>query len=92
MDSQTSSTGNPSFDLNSEQRQILETADQYARKNLAPLASRMDDEEWWPDEEFRALGKMGYLGTTVPSEYGGTEMDLFSSGARPSSLIRYVLV
>ena len=30
---------------------ILDAADRYGRERLAPLAKRMDDEEWWPDEE-----------------------------------------
>jgi isovaleryl-CoA dehydrogenase len=40
----------------------------------------MDDEEWWPDAEFRALGAAGYLGITVPTALGGAELDLFASG------------
>ncbi|GJL89622.1 MAG: isovaleryl-CoA dehydrogenase [Minwuia thermotolerans] len=73
-------SGAQAFDLNPEQVEILDTADRYGREQLAPLAARMDDEEWWPDKEFRALGQMGYLGVTAPSEYGGAELDVFGSG------------
>lgn len=73
-------SGAQSFDLNAEQREILDTADRYGREQLAPIAARMDDEEWWPDDEFRALGKMGYLGVTAPAEFGGAELDVFGSG------------
>lgn len=72
--------GTPSFDLNPDQLEILDTADRYGREQLGPLAQRMDDEEWWPDAEFRALGKMGYLGVTAPEGYGGAGMDIFGSG------------
>ncbi|MBJ21499.1 MAG: isovaleryl-CoA dehydrogenase [bacterium] len=68
------------FSLNEDQRAILDAADQYAREQLAPLAQRMDGEEWWPDEAFRALGPAGYLGITVPANLGGVALDLFSSG------------
>jgi len=68
------------FSLNDDQRAILDAADQYGREQLLPLAKRMDDEEWWPDAEFRALGAAGYLGITVPTELGGAGLDLFSSG------------
>lgn len=73
-------SGAQAFDLDPEQVEILDTADRYGREQLAPLAARMDDEEWWPDKEFRALGQMGYLGVTAPSEYGGAELDVFGSG------------
>ena len=68
------------FRLDEDQLAILDAADQYGREQLAPLARRMDDEEWWPDAEFRALGGEGYLGITVPAELGGAGLDLFASG------------
>jgi isovaleryl-CoA dehydrogenase len=68
-----------SFDLAPEHHEILEAADRYGYDRLHPLAARMDDEEWWPDEEFRALGREGYLGITVPPELGGAGLDLFAS-------------
>ena len=68
------------FCLNEDQRAILDAADRYGREQLGPLARRMDDEEWWPDEAFRALGPEGYLGITAPVELGGSGLDLFASG------------
>ena len=65
------------FELDDEQRAALDGADRYARERLAPLAQRMDDEEWWPDEEFRALGHEGYLGITAPPELGGAADTIF---------------
>ena len=66
--------------LSDERAAVLAAADRYARERLAPLARRMDDEEWWPDAEFRALGKAGWLGVTAPPELGGAGLDLFASG------------
>ena len=68
------------FTLSEDQQIILDAADRYGRERLAPLARRMDDEEWWPDEAFRALGREGYLGITVPTELEGAGLDLFASG------------
>ncbi len=68
------------FDLNAEQREILDQADRYARQELYPLSERMDAEEWWPEEIFPQLGDAGYFGITVPEEYGGIGMDLVTSG------------
>jgi isovaleryl-CoA dehydrogenase len=77
------------FDLDDERRAILDGADRYARERLAPLAQRMDDEEWWPDAEFRALGGAGYLGITVPTDLGGAGLDLFASGLVAQAFARW---
>src|ERR1700744_6403782 len=69
-----------SFDLSEEHRAILETADRFGRNELYPLAPRMDAEEWWPGEIFPLMGRNGFLGVTVPGEYGGAESDLLSAG------------
>jgi isovaleryl-CoA dehydrogenase len=68
------------FDLSEDQREVLDTADQYARNELYPLAQKMDDEESWPDAAFRKLGQDGYFGITTPPELGGIGSDLFTSG------------
>lgn len=60
--------------------EVLRAADRLARERLFPLARRMDDEEWFPEDEFRRLGAEGYLGVTAPAELGGAGMDFVSSG------------
>lgn len=60
-----SSTAN-AFDLNPDQRQMLDEADKFARNELYPLATRMDNKEWWPDNAFPMIGDAGYFGLTVP--------------------------
>jgi isovaleryl-CoA dehydrogenase len=69
----------PRFELDPEQQQTLTLADEFARKELAPLAARMDDEEWWPPELFRRLGSAGWLGLTIPESEGGAGLDVLSS-------------
>jgi len=78
-----------SFDLSAEQRETLDAADEYARNELYPLAPRMDVEEWWPAESFARLGADGYLGITVPEEYGGAGADLFTSGLALQAFSRW---
>jgi len=68
------------FALNADDEAVLEAADKFARTELAPLSRRMDDEEWWPPEAFARIGAAGFMGATVPPDYGGAGMDLFASG------------
>jgi isovaleryl-CoA dehydrogenase len=68
------------FGLNEEQESVLDQADRFARNELYPLAQRMDDEEWWPDDAFPKMGDVGFLGATIPEEYGGAGMDLLAAG------------
>lgn len=63
------------YGLTQEQKQLREAVFQFAQKELAPKAQRIDKDndfaeirEFWKD-----LGNMGLLGITAPSEYGGTE-------------------
>lgn len=79
----------PDFELSAEQRQALDTADEYARNELYPLAGRMDREEWWPEDAFVRLGSNGYLGITVPTTFGGAGADLFTSGLVLQAIARW---
>ncbi len=67
-------------ELSGDEQQMLAETDRFARGELYPLAPRMDEEEWWPEHLFPQLGRAGYLGITVPEEYGGVGADLFASG------------
>jgi isovaleryl-CoA dehydrogenase len=80
LDIAGSNERNVSFDLDAEQEMILDNADRFARKELYPLAERMDNEEWWPDEAFSKIGENGLFGITIPEAYGGTGLDLFAAG------------
>lgn len=68
------------FGLNEEHEAILQQADRFARNELYPLARRMDEDEWWPQDAFPKLGENGFFGATIPEEYGGAGMDLLSAG------------
>ena len=80
MNAVTGSNHAHAFGLDEEQNAILDGADRYARAELYPLSQRMDDEEWWPDEAFRQIGANGFLGATIPEQYGGAGLDLLQAG------------
>ena len=68
------------FDLTTDQRQLFDHADRVGKEKLLPLAERMDNEEWWPEDLFAELGSLGFLGVTVPEKYGGVGLGLLESG------------
>ncbi|NQV20969.1 MAG: acyl-CoA dehydrogenase family protein [Rhodospirillales bacterium] len=70
----------PSYELSPDQREFRDQAEKYFMAELHPLQQRMDDEEWWPEDTFPKLGEMGYLGLTVPEEYGGAGLDYLTTG------------
>lgn len=74
--------GNSSFgfELDAEQRGLLDHADRFAREKLYALSARMDADEWWPEEAFPLLGEAGFFGATIPADYGGAGLDLLSAG------------
>ena len=68
------------FGLNEEQEAILEAADKFGKKELYPLAEKMDNEEWWPEEIFKKMADAGLLGLTIDPKYGGAGMSYLQAG------------
>jgi len=77
------------FSLSPSQEQVLDAADRFARRELYPLARRMDDEEWWPGDVMRKFGEAGFLGVTIPEAHGGVGADLFTSGLVLQAIARW---
>ena len=69
----------PWFALGEDHQYIVEQVERFAKDRFWPLQQRMDDDEWWPEDAFPALGEAGYLGVTVPETLGGAGQDFFSS-------------
>ena len=64
----------PSFNFN-----LGETADMlrdsvrsYSQDRIAPLADRIDREDWFPRELWPEMGELGLHGITVEEEWGGS--------------------
>ena len=50
---------------------IRETTARFAADRIAPLAARIDAEDWFPTELWPEMGALGLHGITVEEEYGG---------------------
>jgi butyryl-CoA dehydrogenase len=66
------------FELTSEQKMIQDAARDFAQKEIAPVAAALDKEERFPADIVKKLGELGFMGMTVPTEFGGGGMDTLS--------------
>ena len=66
------------FELSETQRLIKETAADFARTRIAPVARENDAEERFPADVVREMGTLGMFGGPVPEEYGGAGLDYVS--------------
>jgi len=53
---------------------LRDSVQEFAAKEIAPLAGEIDRQNDFPAPLWRKLGDMGLLGITVPEQYGGAEM------------------
>ena len=63
------------FELTEEQRMVRDTTRGYAEKELKPVASRLDHDGVYPQEQLEKLGAMGLMGVFVPEQLGGSGLD-----------------
>ena len=63
----------PEFDfgLGEDAAMIRESVARFAHEVVAPLAERVDREDWFPRELWPAMGELGLHGITVPEADGG---------------------
>ncbi|MDX1611320.1 MAG: acyl-CoA dehydrogenase family protein, partial [Candidatus Thermoplasmatota archaeon] len=59
------------FQLSEEQKQITKAAYELAKKEFPNYAHDCDVNETWPRELFDTLAQQGFIGVTIPEEYGG---------------------
>jgi isovaleryl-CoA dehydrogenase len=75
-------------ELNVEQELIRDTVRRLAQEELAPLAARIDAEDWFPRDFFRKLGDIGALGVLAPEQHGGSGGDYLSAALVMEELAR----
>ena len=63
----------PEFDfaLGESAEMIREATARFADEQIAPLAQKIDAEDWFPRELWPAMGELGLHGITVEEEWGG---------------------
>ncbi|MGE5742931.1 MAG: acyl-CoA dehydrogenase family protein [Gemmatimonadota bacterium] len=65
----------PTDGLSDTQRQIVDLAREFAREHIAPHAAEWDRTKTFPRPVIDELGRLGFLGMTVPERYEGMGID-----------------
>jgi len=60
------------FQLTEEQKMFQTTVRDFAKRELEPIAERIDINEEYPWDNIKKLAHLGVTGLTIPEEYGGS--------------------
>jgi alkylation response protein AidB-like acyl-CoA dehydrogenase len=66
------------FPLSNEHKMIRDTARDFARNEIAPIAAEFDESGEFPHATIKKMGAMGFMGIEVPEQFGGAGMDTLS--------------
>ncbi len=64
--------------LSKEQEMLRKMYHDFAENEVKPMAEYVDENEAFPEENVKKLGKLGMLGIYFPKEYGGAGADVLS--------------
>lgn len=64
--------------LSQEQEMIRDLARNFVQNEISPFAQQWEQSEQIPVHVLKALGQIGLMGMTTPTEWGGSEADLVS--------------
>jgi len=76
------------FELPEDVRIMQKDFRAFCTKEIAPLVDEAEEEEKFPVELWRKMGKLGYLGLTVSPEYGGSGFGLLPATVVSEELSR----
>jgi isovaleryl-CoA dehydrogenase len=61
----------------SERQQLRASVQKWAEEEVAPRAALIDKTNEFPNDLWKKMGSMGYLGITAPEQYGGTGLGYY---------------
>ena len=78
------------LDLTEEQKLIQNTARDFARAELEPLAAKLDREDDRPAflANLKKLGELGFMGLNVKADYGGSEAGVVAFSVAMTEIAR----
>ena len=66
------------FGLDEELLAMREAARDFTEKEIVPFADKWDEEHHFPADVIKKMGDLGYFGTPIPEEYGGTDVGILA--------------
>ena len=76
------------FQTTSAHEELRAKIRSFAEEEIKPLAFLMDQNNEFPDEAVKKLGKLGWMGIPYPKEYGGSGLDALSYAIAVEELAR----
>ena len=70
--------GSGLFPFTQEHEMIRKAAQDFAQKEIAPIAAEFDETGEFPKKTIKKMGELGFMGSEVPEQYGGAGMDTLS--------------
>ncbi|MDL2236715.1 acyl-CoA dehydrogenase [Christensenellaceae bacterium OttesenSCG-928-K19] len=67
------------FTLSKEHQMLQKLYQDFAEREVKPLAAELDEEERFPDETLVKLRQNGMMGVSYPKEYGGQGCDMLAN-------------
>lgn len=61
--------------MNEDRELMVNTAKNFAEQEVKPEALKIDETDEFPTRLFKRAGELGFLGITIPEEYGGLGLD-----------------
>jgi len=68
----------PSFDFTDEQQQLIDTAREFTRKEIIPVAAQLDEEGTFPRAICDKAFETGLMNCEIPEKYGGLGLSCLS--------------
>ena len=66
------------YPLRDEHKMLRDTIRDFVKNEIAPSARDLDEKAEFPLEIFKKMAEVGFVGAAIPTEYGGSGMDLMA--------------
>src|SRR5947207_15489824 len=61
----------PNFEFSDEEKQLIDTAREFARKEIVPVAGELDEHGTFPTEICKKAWETGLINCEIPEPFGG---------------------